>query len=148
VPEDRFWKPGSFHRDALKRCLHVADVLDRHGGIDPVLVEPIDVIGSESSEHAFRRDLDALGAAVQARATLSRIRINVPPGLPRDDDLVSDRSQSLTHELVIREWPVSFRSVEERHAVLGGEANDPGTLPPIRYRAVTVVQTHAAVSCG
>ncbi len=59
------------------------DFLDRYLGVDPMLIEQVDVIGFEPFEHTHHCDLDVLRTAVQARAALSRLRVDVPtPGAP------------------------------------------------------------------
>ena len=42
------------------------DVLDRHGGIDAVLVEQVDVVGAEAAQRALDRLADVLRPAVDA----------------------------------------------------------------------------------
>ncbi len=49
-------------------------------------------------------------------SALSCLRVDVPAELRRDDYPAAGRSQSLTHEFLIREWPIRIRRVEERHA--------------------------------
>ena len=54
------------------------DFLDRHLGIDPMLVEQVDSIGFEPLEHTFRCDLDVLRTAVQPVVTLSCLSVDIP----------------------------------------------------------------------
>src|SRR6266545_5334612 len=46
------------------------------------------------------------------------IRVDPEPELRRDDDLVADGRERLSHQLLVRERTVSFRGVEERDAAL------------------------------
>ena len=86
------------------------------------------------------------GRLFRPSSTLSGLRVDIPAELRGDDDLIADGSQSLTHEFLIREWPVCFRRVEDRHAALGGGANDPDAFLPVCRRTVAVAQAHATVS--
>ena len=54
------------------------DVLDRHRGIDAVLVEQVDVVGAQPAQRAFDRLADVLGPAVDAvdRAVRSNVKPN------------------------------------------------------------------------
>ena len=59
------------------QVLHRAgDVLDRHIGIDPMLIEEIDRLDPQPLQRAFGRLPDAFGAAVEAagRSALDRGR--------------------------------------------------------------------------
>ena len=119
------------------------NIFDRHLGVDPMLVEEVDVVGIEPLEHPFGCDLDMPGAAVQTRATLSCLRVDIPAELRGDDDLAADRGQSLADEFFIGERPVGLRCIEERHAMIGGGADERDAVLAIRCRTVSVAQTHA-----
>ena len=63
------------------------DVLDRHLGVDAVLVEQVDPVGVQSGQGCVRDPLDLFGAAVQAgRAAV----FYSPPELGGGHDLVPD----------------------------------------------------------
>jgi hypothetical protein len=53
------------------------DVIDRHIGIDPVLIEKIDDICLKPLQRSFRDRLDMLRPAVDAAAARARLRIDV-----------------------------------------------------------------------
>jgi hypothetical protein len=56
-----------------------SDVLDRHRGIDTVLVKQVDAISAQALEHAFDGELDALRPAVESGAALTWLRNGATP---------------------------------------------------------------------
>ncbi len=78
----------------LDQLLHRAgDILDRHVGIDAVLVEQIDDVGLQSLERGLGHLADALRPAVQA-ALLARRGIDIEAEFGRDHDLFADSAQA------------------------------------------------------
>jgi hypothetical protein len=71
------------------------DVLDGNLRIDPVLVEEVDAVGAEALEHSFDGELDVLGLAVEPRAPLACLEVDVPAEFGRDHDLVSEGRDTL-----------------------------------------------------
>ena len=70
--------------------LHRArDLLDGHSGINPMLVEQIDAVGSEALQHPVDGSSDVVGAAVHAAAALAGAWVDVPAELRGDDHLVA-----------------------------------------------------------
>jgi hypothetical protein len=124
------------------------DVLDRHLGVHPVLVEQIDAIGLEALEHAFGHVLDVLRPAVQPDQALSGLLVDVPAEFRGDDHLVADRRQGLADKLLIRERAIDLGGVEKRNAALGRRADHPDSFLPAGRRTVAVAQPHAAVPKG
>jgi hypothetical protein len=70
-------------------------VFDRHGGVDPVLVVEIDAVGTEALERALDGRLDVLRSAVQAPG------FQVEAELGRDSDLVADRRERLSDQVLV-----------------------------------------------
>jgi hypothetical protein len=77
-------------RDQVLHC--AGDVLDGNVRIDAVLVEKIDVVRAEASQHLVRYALDVLRPTVEA-AAFTRRRINVKAELGGDYHLVTDGRQ-------------------------------------------------------
>ena len=74
------------------------DVLDRDLGIDAVLVEEIDAVGAKALEHPFDGELDVIRAAVEPRAPLAGLEVDVPAELGRDHDLVAERRDAFAED--------------------------------------------------
>lgn len=73
------------------------NVLDRHIGVDAVLVEQVDVVGPQPLQGGVRYGSDVFGAGVQAcGATL-----DAETEFSGDDDLISNRFQGLSDEFLI-----------------------------------------------
>jgi hypothetical protein len=89
------------------------DVLDRDLRVDSVLVKEIDAIGPEALEHAFDSQLDVRRAAVEPRAALTRLEIDVPAELRCDRDLVSERRDALAEDPLDLMRTVRLRGVKE-----------------------------------
>jgi len=92
------------------------DVLDRHLGVDPVLIEEIDDVGLQALERGLSDLLDVLGPAVQTGLLL--VGVDLEPELGGDDDPSADRSERFADELLIRERAIHLGRVEERLAAL------------------------------
>src|SRR5215212_6086563 len=69
------------------------DVLDRHLGVDPVLVQQVDPVGVEPAQRILDGGPDVVRLAVESvRAAV----VDAEPELGGDHDLVPDRGQGLT----------------------------------------------------
>ena len=88
-------KPVVFDLTLRDQVFHRAgDFLDRHLGVNTMLVEQIDVIGLEPLQHTFRCDLHVVRTAVQAGTALACLRVDVPAELRRDDDLAGSGAKA------------------------------------------------------
>ena len=94
-----------------------------HGRIDPVLVQKIDVVGTQALQHGVDDRDDVLGAAVQTAGSRAGLQIDVEAELGRDDDLVAERRHRLAEQGLIGERPIGFSRVEEGDAALEGVAD-------------------------
>src|SRR6266571_6673259 len=121
------------------------DVLDRHIGVDAVLVEEVDALGLEALQHPLGGFLDVLRTAVQPGMALPRLRVDVPAELRGDHHLLPERGQGFADELLVAERPVGFGGVEEGDATLDGGPDDGDSLAPVGRRSIAIVQSHAAV---
>lgn len=92
----------------------VRDVLDRDGGIDPVLVEQIDVVRPQTLQHAVDGLPDVVRAAVQT-GVRAGVRVDVPTELGRDHHVVPDGPEGFAEDPLRLQRPVRLGRVEERH---------------------------------
>ena len=131
---------------------HRADhVLDRHRGVDAVLVEQVDVVGPEPAQRALDGLADVLRAAVHAVDRALRVELEAELG--RDDDAVAralERLERARQQLLVRERPVRFGRVEEGAAELDGamDRGDGLALVALFGRAVRRAHAHEAEAEG
>ena len=92
-------------------------ILDRHVGIDPVLVEQIDDFDAEPLQRGVgnSRGYARAGCSCPALAVL-----DAEAELGGDHHLVADRPQRLADNLLIGEGTVDLGRVEEGHAPIDG----------------------------
>jgi hypothetical protein len=84
------------------------DILDGNLRVDAVLVKEVDAIRAQAPQHALDDQFDVLGAAVEARAALPGLEVDVPAELRRDDDLIAKWGDALSEDafhLVIPSMP-------------------------------------------
>ena len=121
----------------LDRARHV---LDRHLGVDPVLVEQVDEVGPQPTQRPVERLANVLRPTVQLSVAL----IQREAELGRDDDLVAARRESLADHFFVVVRPVDLRGVEEGHAVVDGFAQEVDHGPPVGRGAERLADPHAA----
>jgi hypothetical protein len=100
-----------------------------------VLVEKIDVVRTEASQHRVRCALDVLRLAVEP-ATFARRRINVKAELCGDHDLVADGRQRFPDQGFVGPGTVDLGSIKQGDAKVVGAANDADALGLFRRLAV------------
>ena len=113
---------------SLDRPRHV---LDRHVGVDAVLVEEVDDLDAEALERPFHRLADLFGPAVHSRHLAVD---DVEAELGGDHHPVADRPQRLADDLLVGEGAVDFRRVEEGDAALRRVADQLDRLGLARAR--------------
>src|SRR4029077_7142209 len=111
------------------------DVLDGDVRIDAVLVEKIDVVRAEASQHRVRYLFDVLRLAVEPSAEARR-RINVKAELGRDHNLVADGRQRFPDQGFVGPRTVDLGSIKQGDAEVVGAANDADALSLFRRLAV------------
>ena len=121
-----------------------ATVLDRHVGIDAMLVEEVDAVGLEPLQHALGRALDVVGAAVEARAALARVGIDVPAELGGDHHLVAHGRQRVADQFLVGKGAVGFGGIEQGHPALVRTADDADRLVAIGRLAIGGGEAHRA----
>ena len=138
-------RPKCFTLPCLDQFLHrTGHVLDRHVGIDAVLVEQVDGLDPEPLERALGRLLDVLRPAVQAR--LARplvVSAQVEPELGGDHHLLAERGERFADEFLVRERAVHLGGVEERHPAVHRRVEQRGHLLLVLGRAVGEAHPHA-----
>lgn len=106
-------------------------VLDRHLGVESVLIEQVDVVGAQPLQRSVDNLADVVGLRVQPLETV----VDVEAELGGDPHLVTDRFENRPDEQLILMGAVDLGGVEERDAdvesrgdgvfrlVCGGEAH-------------------------
>ena len=89
------------------------DFLDRHVGIDAMLVEEVDMVCAKPFQASLSRSLDVAGTAVRARAALAGLGIDIEAELRSNHNLFADRLKSLTYQFLICEGSIGFGRIEE-----------------------------------
>ena len=119
------------------------DVLHRHVGIDPVLIEQIDAIDPQAPERALDGAADPLGTAVDAAVVDASVGIDVPAELGGDHHLHFGTGTSASPtSLLVAEWAVELGGVEEGHATFNRRADQRDHVVAIDLVAIA----HAAES--
>ena len=118
------------------------DVLDRHLGINPVLVEQVDPVGPQPLQHLVDDGADVLGSAVEPAW------VELEAELGGQHHLVADRFQRLSDEDLVGEGSVRLRGVEERHPLLVGAADQLDAVVGVDRVAVVGAEAHAAQPDG
>ena len=90
-------------------------VLNRHIRIDAMLIEEIDVIGSQPFQASVSHGLDMPRLAVGSRTPLAGFDIDVETELGGNHDLIANWLECFAHKLFVREWSVSFSCIEVCH---------------------------------
>ena len=131
--------------DQVTDCAH--DILDRRIGIDTVLVEEIDRIGTKPPERRLDDLANVCGLAREAVAHM-RLRIDIEPEFGGDHHLVADKPHSLTDQLFVGERPVDLGSIEEGHAAIDGVAHQLDHCALVLGCAVVDAHAHTAEAEG
>ena len=116
-----------------------SDLLYRHAGIDSVLVEQVDCLDAEATEGRVGGLPDQLRAAGKRRPA---VRVDLPE-LRGNDDLITNGSERVAHDLLVRERPIDLRRVEERHSEVHRLPDQPNGLVPGQSGTAVVAQAHA-----
>ena len=114
----RLAEPEVEHLARLHELGHRADgLLDRHVGIDAVLVVEVDVVGAEPLQRAVDRAAHVLGRAVERadgrEVAGPRRRLDAPRELGGEDVLVAVALDRPPDELLVGHRPVELGRVEE-----------------------------------
>src|SRR5262249_46248172 len=88
--------------------------------------------------------LHVLGSAVEPCPPHAGGRIALEAELGREYHPTVERLQRFANELLVGEWAVDLRRVEERHTAFDRRANERDHLLPIRRRPVAEAHAHTA----
>ena len=116
-------------------------LLDRHIGIDPVLIEEVNRVDPQALQRLFGDLPDALGPAVESAAAAGA---EIEAELRGDDHAALEWLKSLADQALIRERPVDFGRVKESHATFDRRPDERYHLAPVGNNAAMVVHAHAA----
>src|SRR5438552_10231414 len=119
------------------------DILDRHAGIDAVLIVEVDGLDPQSSERALGDLANVLGAAVEDLLPVGPA--NLEPEFGGNHHLTTQGLERFAKELLVLET-VYLRRVEERDATLGSSPNERGRLPAIGGGTIPVTQSHGTIA--
>src|SRR5437879_5764981 len=118
------------------------DIFDRHVGIDAVLVEEINCVGSQSLQCRIRVLANAFGPAVESFGRSAFLESE----FRGDDDILAKRLDRLPYQFLIYIWPVSLGRIEECHAAFIGCADQLNRFVLFCGRAVAKAKPHATQS--
>ena len=118
------------------------DLFDRHGRIDPVLVEEIDPVGSKAPQRAFDRLADRFRPAVPLCPGL-HAAYEAEAEFGRDGHMVASPLERAPDQLFVGERTVALGRVEKRTSELDGVMERRDRFCLVR-RAVGLAHPHAA----
>ncbi len=124
------------------------NLLDRHIGIDPVLIEQVDTISLQAPERRLGHHADVLRPTVEPTAAFGGDGIDVEAELGRNHHPISHRGQGLADQFFIDERAVRLCRVEQRHPQIDRLADQGNHVRFVRRRAVEGAHAHAAQSKG
>ena len=127
--------------------LHGAgDVLDGDVGVDAVLVEQVDGVGPQATQRAVDGGADVVRSA--RHAGLLAVLVEGEPELGGDHDLVADRFECLTDQLLVVEGAVDLGGVEEGDAAVHRGTEERDHLVSWRSWAERLAHAHATEAEG
>ena len=115
------------------------DVLNRHIGIDTVLVIQVDTVGLQPFERFLYDFLDVFWTAVQGNSA-----VDSEAKFACDLHLVTEWLERFADQLFISIWTIYFGGVVEGDAVFEGRTKGMDALIDVRRRAVVRTDAHAA----
>src|SRR5258708_1463159 len=124
--------------DEIADC--ASHVLDRHGPINAMLIEQINVVGTKPAEASLHCFADMLGPTVR---TDNPVTIETRSKLRSDHYLVAPASECATEQLLVGERTVVLRRVEEGASQFDRAMNSGDRFSFIR-RTVRLTHAHTA----
>jgi hypothetical protein len=123
---------------------HPHDLLDRHFGIDPMLIEKVDRLHTQPPQRSFNRSTNCVRPAGDAH----RLPVlDSPAELRGDDHSIAFAGQSTAEQFLVVERPVHLGGIEERDAKLDGPVDGGDRLLLVR-RSVALAEAHASEAKG
>ena len=146
-PHACFRQPEMPDLSLLDQILDSAgNILDRHGRIDAMLVEQIDMVGLEPLQRSVGDLPDMFGPAIEAE--LAKFLPECMPKLRRDHGLVAERSKGFAHDLFILVRAICFGGIKEGDTTLNGGANEFDRSLCISRWTITRAQPHTSEPNG
>lgn len=108
-----------------------------------MLVEKVDVVGTQAFEGIFDGSADMLRPAVHA-APFG----DVEAKLGGDDHLVADRLQSLAHDCFVLVWAIDLGGIKEDNAAIEGAPDDSDAFGWFEWHAIGLADAHATEADG
>src|SRR5258705_1222080 len=128
----------------LDQILHrTRHMLDRHVGINPVLIQQVDDVDLQPLQRCLSDLADVLGPAVHADRP-SRLGIEPPAELGGDHHLVAKRRERLADQRFVRERAIDLCGVEEGYSAFDRPADEIDSLLLVEGVAITKVDPHAS----
>ncbi len=118
------------------------DIFDRHGRIDPVLVEEIDPVGPQPPQRAFDRIADRFRPAVPFGAGLHAAD-EAEAEFGRDGHMIAAALEGAPDQLLVGERTVALGGVEKRASELDGVMKRRDRFRLVR-RTVGLAHPHTA----
>ena len=119
------------------------DLFDRDLGVDPVLVQQVDVIGAQPPQRPVHRAADVV--RLTGQAGLAAVGVERETELGRDDHLVADRGERLAGQFLVDVRAVHLGGVEERDTAVDGGPQQLDHLAAVAgVRAEALAHAHAA----
>src|SRR5258708_31280509 len=128
----------------LDQILHrTRHMLDRHVGINPVLIQQVDDVDLQPLQRRLSDLADVLRPAVQADLP-SRLGIEPPAKLCGDHHLVAKSRERLADQLFVRERAIDLCGAEEGYSAFDRAADNIDSLLLVEGVAITKVDPHAS----
>ena len=118
------------------------DVLDRHVGVDAMLVQQVDRVDPQPPQGRLGGPPDVLGPAGQAEA--AALVIEGEPELGGDHHVAPERGQRLADEFLVDERAVHLGRVEERDPPLHRRAEQGDVGVAVGAGPVALAHAHGA----
>ena len=140
----RFGQAEIAHLAGGNQLFHrTCHLFHRHGGIDAVLVQQVDVVGIHAGKRLLNYGTDAFGAAVQAVGDDAVFETE----FGGDDDFLAKRRHRLAEQALVR-FAVGFGGIEKLYAQLKSAADQGDAIRFGDGLAIAVSHAHAAEAEG
>src|SRR5271166_5457195 len=121
-------------------------VLHRHGRIDAVLIEKVDMVGAQALERSVNDRADMVGPAIQPGHLA--LLADGETELRADKHLVADRLKRLAYQILVCKGAVSLGCIEQRDAAIYRRADHLNGFLAVSCRPEAETQAHAAEADG
>src|SRR5271165_363268 len=134
----------------LARCNQssdrVGDILHRHGGVNPMLVQEIDMVGAKALQGSIDDFTNMLGPAIEPDH-LAFVG-DLEAELRADQRPIANRLQRFADQFFIDEGPVALGGVEKCNAPINSRTDNGDGFLAIGRRSKAEAKAHAAEADG